>query len=196
MSRVNQLFCSSAARPKAGRNCRLGVAALEAREVPATFVANIFDDPFFFTADGLSLRQAISRANANPGPDTIVLKAGTYTQSLVGNDNTNAAGDFDVIGPLTIVGAGPGSTVITGNHTDRLFDVIGPGTVRFSDLALIRGGTTALNGGAVQALSANIVLDNVLAVENLGQTGGAINAEGGAVTVRRSQLLTNSAAQE
>lgn len=48
MARFNKLFRSSAARPKAGRKCRLAVEALAAREVPTTFAANTFDDPFFF----------------------------------------------------------------------------------------------------------------------------------------------------
>jgi hypothetical protein len=64
----------------ARRAPRLSMELLEAREVPATFAVNIHDDPFFFDTNLTSLRRAIDLANANPGPDT------------------NAAGDFDVIG--------------------------------------------------------------------------------------------------
>ena len=75
MSRLFQSFRSPPSRP--ARKARLGIMPLEAREVPATLAANVFDDPFFFDATGLSVRQAIGRADANPGPDTIVLRAGT-----------------------------------------------------------------------------------------------------------------------
>src|SRR5947209_4552000 len=77
VSRPSKLFRSPAARPSMGRKSRLGVEALESREVPATFAVTRFDDPFFHIPGELSLRQAISQANANPGPDIIQLKAGT-----------------------------------------------------------------------------------------------------------------------
>jgi predicted outer membrane repeat protein len=173
----------------------LGIVPLEAREVPATFFVTTAND--VVANDGkLSLREAINRANANPGADTIVLPAGQFNETRIGFDNSNVNGDFDVAGSLTIVGAGSTSTVISGNHTDRLFDVLGPGTITFKNLSLVHGGTTGLNGGAVQALSANIVFDHVEAVDNKGLHGGAINAEGGAVTVLASHLLVNHAEQD
>ena len=53
-------------------------------------------------ADGLiSLREAISAANANADHQTIELPAGTYTITLAGaGDNANAAGDFDILHDL------------------------------------------------------------------------------------------------
>jgi len=47
---------------------RLGVERLEAREVPAVFLGTHFDDPFFFPADGLSSRQAITSLSNLPAP--------------------------------------------------------------------------------------------------------------------------------
>lgn len=46
-----------------------------------------------------SLREAISAANARPGADEVVLKAGkTYTLSIPGRlDEANATGDLDVL---------------------------------------------------------------------------------------------------
>lgn len=170
---------------------RLAVEALEGREVPATFTVTTFADVVSATDGKLSLREAISRANANPGADAILLRAGTYTQTLAGDDNTNAGGDFDVTGSLTITGAGPAATVIKGNHNDRLFDVIGSVNVTFNNLSLRDAGSAVSNGGAVQALSANINLNNCHVRGAVGALGGAINAEGGSVTIRNSRLVNN-----
>jgi predicted outer membrane repeat protein len=179
-----------------GRKCRLGVEALEGREVPATFFVTTTAD-VVNSGDGvLSLREAINRANANPGADTIALPPGQFNQTLAGADNTNVGGDFDVTDSVTITGITSTATVINGNHRERLFDVLGPVTVKFSNLALKHGGEPLSNGGAVQALSANIVLDHVEAVDNVGRIGGVINAEGGAVTVLSSQLHDNAGGHE
>src|SRR6478672_1593335 len=169
----------------------LGVEPLEGREVPATFTVTTGADVVNPIDGRVSLREAITRANANPGADTIVLGAGVFTQTLAGLDNTNAAGDFDVTGPVAIVGAGPGATVIKGNHNDRLFDVLNSVNVSFNSLTLRDAGNGTLNGGAVQALSANVTLNNTIVTNMVGVLGGAVNAEGGAVTVRNSRLVSN-----
>jgi len=60
-----------------------------------------------------SLREAIIEANAAPGADTITLPAGTYTLTIAGrNENAAATGDLDITNPVTIVGAGSGTTII------------------------------------------------------------------------------------
>jgi hypothetical protein len=191
MSALIKLFRSPAARPTA-RKSRLGVQALEGREVPATFTVTTFDDvvnPF----DGkLSLREAITRANINPGADTIQLKTGVYHVSRTGADNTNVGGDFDVTGSLTIVGTGSSSSIIGAANSERLFDLFGKIDVKFKDLALVDGGNPSSNGGAVQALTANVTLDHVNAARNSGLRGGAINVETGNVTVLASRLGANA----
>ena len=73
----------------------------------------------------LSLREAITQANAHPGTDTIVLPAGVYRLALTGADDTNAAGDLDVTGSTVFQGAGAGTTIIDGQQLDRVFDVRG-----------------------------------------------------------------------
>jgi len=179
----------AARRPK-----RLRVEPLEDREVPATFTVTTFAD-VVDPADGkLSLREAISRANATPGPDTIQLAAGVYNLTLTGADDLNAVGDFDVTDSLTINGLGKGLTVIQGDRTDRLFDVFGSINMTFNSLTLRDGGNPfSLSGGAVHAQSANITLNNGLAIGNVAIRGGAIDAETGVVTVRNSRLSNNSA---
>src|SRR5947208_8987790 len=78
------------------RRFRPGLEGLEGRLVPATFMVTTFADVVNPNDHVVSLREAVSMANARPGPDTIVLQAGAYKMSLVGTDDTNAAGDFDV----------------------------------------------------------------------------------------------------
>ncbi|HJZ90887.1 MAG TPA: CSLREA domain-containing protein, partial [Gemmataceae bacterium] len=174
-----------------GRPKRLQVEPLEGREVPATFTVTTFAD-IVDPADGrLSLREAISRANTNPGADTILLKAGTYAQSLTEGDDTNTLGDFDVTDSLTIAGVGPAATVIKGSRNDRLFEAFGPIDLRFNNLTLRDAGHVFIDGGAIQATFANISLNNCVAANNNSNRGGVINAENGAVTVRNSRLFNN-----
>ena len=133
---------------------RLFVEPLEGREVPATFTVTTFADVVDPNDGRLSLREAVSRANATPGPDVIRLGAGTYSVAArPGSEDANVAGDFDVTDSLTVTGAGPAATVITGTRNDRLFEVFGPIRMTFNNLALRGGGTPFVDGGAVQATS-------------------------------------------
>jgi hypothetical protein len=87
---------------------------LEARTLLTSFtVDSYFDtvdadpgDGFALDAVGqTSLRAAIMQANANPGADTISLKAGIYSFSIEGTDEDAAAtGDLDVLENLQISG--------------------------------------------------------------------------------------------
>jgi CSLREA domain-containing protein len=54
-----------------------------------------------------TLRAAIQVANALPGPDTIILPAGTYTLTIPGQgEDAAAAGDLDITDDITITGGG------------------------------------------------------------------------------------------
>jgi predicted outer membrane repeat protein len=171
----------------------LRLECLEDRAVPATFLVNTFDDRV--ANDGrLSLREAISQANATPGPDTIVLQAGKYNISIPGSgEDANRSGDFDVTDTLTIVGAGRAATVIQGlpdsPNTDGIFDAHGPINLAFANLTLRGGGSTfGPTGGAVHAQAANIGLSSCLVTRNIST---AISAESGNVTLRNTLMTTN-----
>lgn len=72
-----------------------------------------------------TLRAAVEEANALAGDDEIELPAGTYVLSLAGTGEEFAAtGDLDVRENLTVRGAGAGVTILDGNDTDRVFDLI------------------------------------------------------------------------
>src|SRR3954463_6404422 len=83
-------------RPRT-RACGLRLEALEDRMMPATISVTTFAD-VVNPADGkVSLREAISRANATAEPDTIVLKAGLYKITIPyspANLDPNATGAF------------------------------------------------------------------------------------------------------
>ena len=162
----------------------------------ATFVVNSTADTLdtnvgngvcLTSAGTCTLRAAIQEANAQSNPDTIQVPAGIYT--LVRNGGGNTAGDFDVIRPLTIVGAGAGLTILDGGQPpsgsppsrralDRLIDVSsGAGNVTLAGLTL-REGWTSDEGGALRIFSRGLVrLDGVAVVDSsAGTLGGAVYA--------------------
>ncbi|HJT53290.1 MAG TPA: FG-GAP-like repeat-containing protein, partial [Candidatus Angelobacter sp.] len=124
---------------------RPGVVALHAgQQAPMvmmplpdpTFFPNRFDDPVptspitnacnnvsnADTSSSCSTREAVLRANATAGTDTIQLAAGTYTLTLpkVANDFTGNHGALYVNDSVNIVGAGQNSTIVqagTSNAT-------------------------------------------------------------------------------
>src|SRR5271157_5577787 len=82
-----------------------------------------------------SLRAAVQETNALPGPDTIVVPAGTYALTIPGVDEEAAAtGDLDVTDVLVIQGAGA-TTIVDGGGLYRLFDVHPPVSTSSSLLA-------------------------------------------------------------
>src|SRR5690242_6966578 len=95
---------------KTPRRCRAKVLQLEGLEnrlVPATLTVNTFADSVNPNDGKLSLREAITQANATAEPDAIRLAAGVYEIQLGGADEDgNARGDFDITNPLTIQGRG------------------------------------------------------------------------------------------
>jgi len=127
-----------------------------------------------------TLRAAIMEANALPGSHTINVPAGLYILTIPGIGEENAAqGDLDVTGSVTIVGAGPGTTIVDGGGIDRVFEIIGTASI---------SGMTIRNGAAVSAgtpfFGSNYVgglVENVgtLTLTNCNLEGGRANVGGG-----------------
>ena len=154
--------------------------SLEDRAVPAVFTVTTALD-VVNPADGkLSLREAVSAANANPGADTIVLPAGVYRLALRGSDNNNAAGDLDVTGSTLFRGAGAGLTVIDGQQLDRVFDVRGTAPhsikVTFQGLTVRNGLADGGGGGGIRVGDADLV------VQNCTVTGNRTSGNGGGIS--------------
>jgi predicted outer membrane repeat protein len=201
---LKQLRALRATSPgAAGRRRRFfpRLETLESRAVPATFVVTTTTD--VVAADGrLSLREAISAANAHLGPDTILLPPGVYRLALAGADDTNVAGDFDVTDSTLFQGAGAGATVIDGQQIDRVFDVRGTAQrrigVTFQGLTVRNGLADAGGGGGIRAGNADLLVQDCVISGNRtsGDGGGISNAAQpgtGNVTLVRTTVERNVA---
>jgi|GEM_PF-1543629 len=147
-----------------------------------------------------SLRDAIQAANADPDSDTIILPAGTYTLSQVGDkEDANASGDLDVLQSIEIQGAGEEKTVLrwsqdlNNQDRDRILDITPSGlsnvTVKLTGLTLQDGEifnespATAEGGGAIRnfgqlSLEGVVIRENILSAP--GKLGGSA-AQGGGI---------------
>ncbi len=97
-----------------------------------------------------TLRAAIQTANNNGEADTINLGIGTFTLSIPGTgENQAASGDLDITKALTITGLGPDQTTIDADGLDAVFDIrSGAGTVVISGVTIINGNWTGWGGAS------------------------------------------------
>ena len=161
-----------------------------------------------------NLRAAIQEANALAGADTIVLQAGiTYTLGRVGQDDTALNGDLDILESVTIVGAGPASTIIDGNGAvtgDRVFDIKKckgdpqqpdcdvahpPIVVGISGVTIQHGKSQLGFGGGIVSVG-SLTLTNCVVANNaasgLNAWGGGIFS-GGSLNISNSTISNNTA---
>ena len=139
---------------------------------------------------------------------TIDVPAGIYELELAGADeDLNVTGDLDLHRIVTLQGAGLGVTVIDGMQLDRVLEL--HGLFSFSDRAVIRdlslrGGRPPAeqDGGCLRSLNSQLLLDRVEVAECetpdpgvgglFGGSGGGLAIEGGAVEIRRSEIVDNT----
>lgn len=164
--------------------------------------ANPGDGVCATTAGLCTLRAAVQESNAAPASGTIAVPPGTYVLSIVGRgEDLAATGDLDITRPLTIAGAGPGSTIIDGNTTDRIFHVIGSITVQLSGLTLRSGAAlrpAAISadggGGAIYvAGGGSLTLSNTVVTGNNAGSGAIAIDDSGSLAVSRSTIIGNTA---
>ncbi len=196
----------------------LAISAIAMAAQARTFTVDRFDDVVASACDDsvpsdCSLRGAITAANALPGPDTILLPAGTYTLTVPSTDfeDNNVNGDLDVTDPLTIIGDGADATIVqacaivppetTCRGINRVFD-IDPGAKGIEVLIrgiTIRNGTMAafadLSGGGLRNRGKLTVVDSIIRDNSSGfsgatGTGGGIS-NGGTLTLINT-LVTNN----
>ena len=165
-----------------------------------TVDANPGDGTCADASSNCTLRAAIMEANALAGADTITLPAGTYTLSIAGaGEDAAATGDLDVTDDLTISGAGAATTIIDGGALDRVFDVLGPGTVNqpVSTVEIagvtIRNGNTLPSGGGIYSDHATLTISSSTISGNTGSHGGGIYSAGGTVALSNSTVSGNTA---
>lgn len=164
-------------------------------------VTATYDAPDVNPGDGVAddgtgqatLRAAIMEANALPGENTVRIPPGTYTLSIVGqNEDAAATGDLDVTDALVIRGAGADQTIIDGAGLDRLLDVLPNVTLEVHD-ATTTNGTADQGGGIRNAGDLTLLGSMVIDSDTSGHGGGLHNKTGATMTIEQSTIAGNSA---
>ncbi len=145
----------------------LGFSTIVVQTVKAaTITVSTTEDELNVDGD-CSLREAIVAANtdtavdacpAGSGADIINLPAGTYTLSLVGNDDNASAGDLDITQDLTLTGAGPLQTTIDANGIDRAIHILGNASTQISRLTVTGGNLSSLLGAGIYVYQGSLTL--------------------------------------
>ena len=176
------------------------VSALSARA--ATFAVTT-------TADGnhgactvslCTLRDAVIAANLASGSTITLPSNGShYTLTLTGaNEDAAATGDLDVTANLTINGGGAATTIIDGNGTDRVFQLIGAVTLTLNGVTVTNGNTTTSSnqagGGILTPFSGGggLVLNNSVVTGNNGADGQGGGIFANSVTLTNSTVSQNT----
>ena len=197
--------------PRANRARAGRFEVLEARTLPSTFTVNTTADQNDTTAVAgqLSLREAIIQANASPGPNTIIIPAGTYYLTIAGSGETaGQTGDLNVTGNVSIQGAGSAATIIDGSGLDRVFDILGSGAnvpvVSISGVTIQNGrapeSTTygLNNGGGIEVSDASltvnlcVIQDNTTGNGGYAGNGGGIDVQNGTLSITNSTITGNT----
>ncbi len=166
------------------------------------------------TGSGIcSLRDGVIYANAHANT-IIALPAGTYVLTIWSSGSNDATtGDLNLTnttGSTTIFGAGSDTTIIDGNHIDRLFQLSPGVTANISGITLRNGalfgqaaGPTAggaiLNDGTVTITGCVFAFNGIIGSTGTSGSptgregdGGAIaNRTGGSLTVINSTFTMN-----
>jgi hypothetical protein len=153
---------------------RLRLEYLEDRTMPATFLVNTPLDELTPGDGSLSLREALTAANDNPGPDEI-----DFADGLSGTIALTT-GQLRITDDLTIAGPGADVLAVSGSNQSRVFSISGGATVAIAGLT-ITGGRAVGDGGGILNTGSALALDGVVLSDNqaVGAPGGA--GRGGAI---------------
>lgn len=139
----------------------------------------------------LSLREAITQANANSDSDTI-----TFNASLNGTEIALSGGEMAISSDVTITGNGAANTVINAQQASRIFTVDGAGAtksaVTISSLTLKNSHVTG-NGGAIVNRE-SLTLSNCTLSGNSATGYGGVASSYGSLTITGCTVTGNSAA--
>jgi hypothetical protein len=188
----------------------IDIGAVECQSLSMVVDTAVDENDGNYSPGDLSLREAITLANANPGADSITFASALNTQTI-----TLTQGRLNVTGSLNITGPGANLLSISGNNASQVFYIDGQtdgaGVVNISDVTLTRGraggGGSTLDtldsagfGGALLNNRANLTLTRV-AVTNSSASGsessggGLYNWQGGSImTLVESSVTGNVAA--
>ena len=142
----------------------------------------------------LSLREALSLTNGNPGGVNTI----TFAPSLSGGTIDLSLGELAITDSVDIGNAGSNITIDAGGRL-RIFDISDGDSSRASNVT-IAGLTltdgSADNGGAIYSAE-NLTLDSVTITESAAsQDGGGLYALGAATSLRQCTISGNTAGKE
>jgi large repetitive protein len=156
-------------------------------------VDNNIGDGICAAVDGkCSLRAAIQEANTTSVRDTIKLASGDYKLTIAGAGETlSATGDLNTRTPITIVGAGAGSTIIDAQGIDRALQVFYSSTT-VSGVTVLggNGGASGSGGGIEVDTDSALTLQNVVVKNNTASRGGGLFVRG-QLTMAKSTIQGN-----
>ncbi len=113
-----------------------------------------------------TLREAVSLANATPGPEVVCFSIATATLGLMGSgEDYNATGDIDITDDTTFLGSGVHVFGIgQGLQADRVFHIIAglaiDPVVVFQDMGIHEGGGVSHGGGIYNQRNSILTLNN------------------------------------
>lgn len=172
----------------------------------ATITVNTTDDEL--NADGdCSLREAVRASMLNSAvdgcaqgtgtADTIMLPAGTFRLTVVGDESEATGGDLNILTPTTIQGVGATSTIIDGNDVERVFE--SQSTLTLRNLTVQHGDPTSHGnsfdslGGGIRQVSGALTLDHCIVKDNVALSGGGLYVSAAtALTIIDSEISGNT----
>src|SRR3990172_1856437 len=158
----------------------------------------------FNVTDEAELRNALDMAATNGEDDTINIAAGTYN-----TDGTTFDYPLDIVAgdenfALTIVGEGPGVTILDGGNSEQVLDIQTWNIPDDSNVNITITGMTIQNGNDptptgggglyVRTESANITIENCEFGNNSAAGGGGarVHSDSGDVTLNNNTFTDNS----
>jgi hypothetical protein len=144
---------------------------------------------------GNSLRDAIIAANTNAGAEEVFLPAGIYSLTIVGIDDTTAAGDLDILDSL-IIRSGDGEVVIDAAAVNTRALEVGSGVTAEILGVTVRGGNVIAGsgdanvGGGIYNVGTLTIADSTISGNTAADDGGGIYSAN-TLIVHRSTISGN-----
>jgi len=156
------------------------IEALESRIAPAVFIVTSVAD-----SGAGTLRNALSLADAHPGPDTILFHL-PAPAAHGANIITLTSGVLTSTGGVTIRGPGAGNLIIDANYSSGVFyinsgDITKDNPATITGLSIVDGKSTG-NGGGIYSSVSLTLKDVVISGNVAGIAGGGVAVTGYAAT--------------
>lgn len=160
----------------------------------ATLVVTTADDVVDANDGELSLREAVTLANANGDASFITFDASLAGETITLN-GTQLALTQDVTIDGDMNGDNKADITISGGNVSRIFNITGSDTdAALLSLTLTDGNAGAGNGGAVYGLNAgSLLIRDTTMAESTASSGGAIYSYDTTTTVANSLISGNTA---